>query len=182
MFPKPPPTPRRGFVAGIVIGLVIAGLSAAVVYLLATRESGSAASPPPSATTSKPGVSPSVSPSPTPTRPPAQVSEAFDLQDWAEGERVLLGIVDLGVADHGCAVHSYRVRGATHEAYETDCPSWEKDGYDIILFQVTLRNATKTAIPFNLRNFVLTARDGRTFGPVNVRSKAEFPPNFTYAT
>ena len=33
-------------------------------------------------------------------------------------------------------------------------------------------------VHFNLRNFVLTARDTRTFGPVNIRSKAEFPPNF----
>jgi hypothetical protein len=30
----------------------------------------------------------------------------------------------------------------------------------------------------NLRNFVLTARDGRTFGPVDARSQAQYPPNF----
>jgi hypothetical protein len=47
-----------------------------------------------------------------------------------------------------------------------------------MIFYAYLRNPTKRAVSFNLRNFVLTARDLRTFGSVNVRSHAEYPPNF----
>jgi hypothetical protein len=178
--PPPRDPPRRSFVAGVIIGLVVAGLSAAVIYLLATRNTSTTASMPSPSATATPSPSPSPS-SPVPPPPEGfvpQVRVPFSSQDWAKGERVWLGVADLGLHVKGCVVHTYRLRGKTYGAYETGCSSWENDGYDIILFHVDLWNKTRRAISFNLRDFVLTARDDRTFGPVNVRSKAEFPPNF----
>lgn len=55
-------------------------------------------------------------------------------------------------------------------AFLSGCPFLEQQGYKIILFDVILRNRTNLPVLFNLRNFVLTARDGRTYGPVNIRS------------
>jgi hypothetical protein len=80
--------------------------------------------------------------------------------------------------DPGCTTHGFANHGKTHAAYKTDCVSWENDGYDIIFFYASLRNPGEHAASFNLRNLVLTARDGRTFGPVNVRSHALYPPDF----
>ena len=39
-----------------------------------------------------------------------------------------------------------------------------------MLISVVLRNETNEPLSFNLRDFVLTARDGSTYGPVNIRS------------
>lgn len=38
------------------------------------------------------------------------------------------------------------------------------------MFHVALKNLTSHVQTFNLRNFVLTSREGSTYGPVNIRS------------
>lgn len=164
--------------AGVLIGLAAAGLSAGVAYLLFMRDPEISATARATPSTTANSTSPSPTASPTSESPPAQVVEAFRSQNWAEGERVWLGVADLGRGDPGCVLHTYRSHGKVRSGYESNCSSWEDDGYDIVLFHVTLWNSTRRAIPFSVRDFALTARDGRTFGPVNVRAKAEFPPNF----
>lgn len=109
------------------------------------------------------------------------MTKPFSEWGWSKGLRLWFGVGHLkNQSDSDCTIHTYTVKGKTHAAYETDCASWQNtgSGYDIILFYVVLHNPNNRAASFNLRNFVLTARDGRTFGPVNVRSHAEYPPNF----
>jgi hypothetical protein len=47
---------------------------------------------------------------------------------------------------------------------------------------VALKNRTDAPVRFNLRHFSLVTRDRRSFGPVNVRSDATYPPNFLLET
>lgn len=179
--PTPPARKRSTFTSGVVVGvLMLLAAVVALVSILVLREDDAAtvvATPSPSPSSSP---SPSLSPSPSPSRvaTPRQVEQTFHEQAWLKGERLWMASGDFPLADEDCAVHAFTENEVTLGAYQTDCQSWQTDGYDIIIFSVALRNPTTRALTFNLRNFVLTARDSRTFGPVNVRARAEFPPNF----
>jgi hypothetical protein len=167
-----------GLVAGLLVAVLVAVLG--VGYILINDRNGTNAADDGSVS---PSGSTSPTPSPSPHKPKhqgprPQVATPFSEYGWSKGERLWFGVGKLGNADSGCTVHTYTVNGKTRPAYETDCSSWENDGYDVILFYVALKNPNPQAVPFNLRNFVLASRDGRTFGPVNVRSHAQYPPNF----
>lgn len=176
--PSPPETRRpHGFGSGVLVGVGVALVAAVVAVgtVLALNDGGAKTAASPTASAS-PSTSPSASP--TPERPPAQIKSTFQGQDWLKGERLWLSVVDFDLNAAECSVHVYKVRNKMRGAFQSDCSSWERDGYDILLFYVALRNPARRPFKFNLRNFVLTARDTRTFGPVNVRSEAEFPPSF----
>ncbi|MEX2203819.1 MAG: hypothetical protein WD965_07000 [Actinomycetota bacterium] len=163
---------------GLLVSLLVAVVLVGAVLALRDDTETVVASP-----TSSPSPIPSSSPSPSasatpPTTSPRRVEQTFHQQEWLKGERLWLTVVDFPREVSGCTVHAYTVEQETLGAYESDCQSWESDGYDVLLFYVGLRNPTNRPVRFNLRNFVVTARDSRTFGPVNVRSQAEFPPNF----
>jgi hypothetical protein len=172
------PRQGRGFVAGLIIGLLAAAVVGLTLYIVLDEPNDPAAASDKQTTASPtPSPTPSATPSPSP-RPDAQVSEPFnDPLSWAEGER--LSFADFWLPNHSndCRTHTFRYHGKTHGAFRSDCASWEPE-YDILLFSVGLQNTTARPVRFNLRHFVLVTRDFRSFGPVNVRSHAEFPPNF----
>ena len=178
-----PPSPvepahSRSFVAGIVVGVAIVAAAALVVYLFTREDGGATAAPPSTIPTALPTPSPSPTPAKVPVRERAQVKALFSEQQWSKGRDMLLYAYEFPQPDEGCTVHAFAVGGQVRGAYETGCSSWERDGYDVLLFYVALRNVDDRAASFNLRDFVLVSRNGRTFGPVNVRTQAEFPPNF----
>jgi hypothetical protein len=131
----------------------------------------------PPTTTPPTTETPRPSPSKTPARQQPEVKGLFSDYEWIKGEQLAFGV---GRLPHGgdCTVHTYTVENKPRGAYQSDCSSWESDGYDILIFYVALKNLEDRATTFNVRNFVLVARDGRSFGPVDVRSKAGTPPNF----
>ena len=178
--PPPPSRPRsRALVTGLG-GLLLGLAVATAVYFLALRDSGSVAVSSPTPHTS---ASPSLSPTatPTPQNPPAVVTNVFNKSDsWTEGSRLAFRDFWMHYPDGDCAVHTYTLKGKTRGAFESDCASWENSGqgYDILIFYVGFRNRSQEVVTLILRNFVLVARDGRTFGPVNVRSEAKFPTSF----
>jgi hypothetical protein len=178
MLPTPPPSPQpRGFGAGLVIGLLSAIIVGLLVYIAARPSGGVDASYVRSPRTS-PISTPIASQTPRPKPAAAIVTGDFAGQEWVEGESIALGVSDRQSSDGDCRVHAYVVDGRSRGAFYSDCDTWANDGYDLLFFSVVVRNRTDQPINFNLRNFVLKARDTRTFGPVNVRSKAKFPGNF----
>ena len=136
------------------------------------------------ASPSTPSMTESPIPIPTPTAPatpPLQRPEIrgpFSEHGWIMGKRLGLGMGTFSHPDHDCAVHTYKAGGKTRGAFQSDCASWESNGYDILIFYVSLRNNSGHSVQYGLRDFVLVTRDGRSYGPVNVRSKAQIPPNF----
>ena len=113
----------------------------------------------------------------TPESRRPEVRGTFSEHHWVEGKR--LGLAGGKIHNpEDCALHTYTVDGKTRGAFRSGCQAWESDGYDILIFYVGLRNVRHRAMSFDLRNFALDSRDGRSFGAVNVRSKAETPPNF----
>jgi hypothetical protein len=120
----------------------------------------------------------SVSPSPShPTGRPV-VSIVFGRQEWAKGARLALHLYEPPYPDEECIVHTYELGGRTLGAFQSNCASWTRNGYDILIFGVGFRNRSQLPLTIRLRNFVLISRDGRAFSPVNVRSEARFPPLF----
>jgi hypothetical protein len=63
-------------------------------------------------------------------------------------------------------------------AYLSDCRSWERGGFDILLFSVQVDNDTGRAVLVNRNRFVLVDRKGRAHQPEDVRSAAEEPAAF----
>jgi hypothetical protein len=179
--PPPPIAPKRPrrFSTGLLTGLLIAVLVAAAAFgVISLRsDTGSKVAAPPS---QSPPPSPNSSPSPSrqPKRTRPQVIGKFSafLQP-PRGER--LSLIVIPVTKGECQLHLYKPRGAKPiGAFDSDCASWENSGVDILLFNVSLSNHTDRALSFSRRDFVLASRDGRTFGPVDVRSQATQPPNF----
>jgi len=166
---------RPAFVAGIAIGLLTGILMTVIVVgTLVVLEDNS---------TTVPDQSPAPPASQSPTPSPAaslerQVEGSFHDQEWLKGDGLWIWVSPFGLRDPGCVVHAFAKGHGTLGAYLSGCLSWERDGYDILMFYVALRNPTRRSVSFSLRNFILTARDRRTFGSVNVRSEAEFPPHF----
>jgi len=180
--------PRRpkSFLAGVLVGFVLAIAAGAVVYV------GSRPTVEDRADDRSLTPSPTFAPSPTPTAapipitPPAIVRNTFNKDHSPSiGERVSLESYWMDpprFPAEGCTLHSYTYRGKTHGAFESDCSDWERSGTDILIFAVGIRNISGHALTLRLRNFVLQSRDGRTFGVVNVGSDAEFPTSFLAET
>lgn len=181
--PEPAPTrsPRRWFIVALVAALVIAGLSGAVIYLMATRNGGAeGAASPSTSVTPTPPPSPGAPATPKPPKIPAVViSGSFNAGTKAsgsEGRRVTFWS-EWTTNEGGCQNHAYTEHRKTHTAFFSDCSSWEPE-YDVLLFRVGFRNTSDRVVTLNLHNLVLQSRDGRSFGTVDVRSHAEFPPFF----
>ncbi len=114
--------------------------------------------------------SPSFPPSasPTDTLPPAQVLLPFNVQQPAIGERYTFGVDDVSPR-YSCRLHEFTLPGKSPlGAYLTSCGFLAERGHEVLLFFVILRNATGQATRFDLRDFVLIARDGSAFGPVDI--------------
>jgi hypothetical protein len=180
--PEPPPASKpSGFGRGLLVGLLVAIVVGGLVYALVAsnpfhRAQVAGPSPPSS---SGPSLRPSASPSTkVPPRLRPEVETLFSKQDWTMGRKSDLFVADFPLSDDRCRVHTFTVRGKTLGAFQSDCTDWASSGYDILIFYVAIRNAEAHAATFNLRNFVLVSRDGRTFGSVDVRAKADHPPNF----
>lgn len=156
---------------GLVLGLGVA----TAFYFLVARDSGSS-----TGNSTSPSVSASPSPSPTREKPPAVVSSPFnEMGAGTEGSRLTFADYWMPYPNNdGCAMNTYTYKGQTRGAFESDCAAWKNSGYDILIFYVGFTNHSHEVVTLNLRNLVLVARDGRTFGPVDVRSKATFPPSF----
>jgi hypothetical protein len=111
-----------------------------------------------------------------------EVRTLFGEGGWSRGERLAIAVAKLPGATDSCVLHTYTVKGRTRAAYRSDCRSWENSGYDILLFYVGVRNISARPATISLRDWVLVARDGRSFPPVNVRSAADSPSNFLSET
>jgi hypothetical protein len=150
----------------------------AVMVLLSLKGSGRtraglAPSPP---TVRPPSPSPVASAGPS----DAHVTGSFADQGWVEGERLSLSVNALPrtSTSDDCSVHTYVSAGTPLAAFDSGCRSWKERGRDILFFRVALRNPTLGSEAFALRNFVLSARDGRTYRPVNVSREAQSPQDF----
>ena len=183
--PAPPdkPTRNRGFGLGLLIGLLVSAVIVIVglnIWVSSSNsETGTGRASPPTSVTPSPSPTPSTSPKPQ--KPKSVVTGVFNEESPSRGDRVLFGVIWSDPPQHprsGCTLHTYTYRDKLHGAFESDCQDWESSGYDILLFHVGVRNTSKQALTINLRNFVLQSRDERTFGPVNVRSQADFPTSF----
>lgn len=167
---------RRPLVIGGVVTILLVALASAA-YVLGTRRDTR-----PSGRVAPTPASPSVSPAAIAEEPAErsdrvrpQVRVPFnDRHGMARGRRLALAVY-WQEDDDDCVLHSYEFEGRTAGAYRTDCASWDKD---LIIFLVGLKNTTSRPVTVKLGNFVLVARDGRTFPPIGVRSEAEFPANF----
>ena len=117
-----------------------------------------------------------------PVSPPAEASEvvaSFNAKNgWSVGERLRFGVLWGEFPDNLCRAHTFDWKGHTRAAYYSECPDWEVKGDDVLFFIASLENRTNEAIRFNLRDFILISRDGRSFGPINVRSIAKQPSRF----
>ena len=154
-------------------------IAAGLVLLTACTATTTTITAAPSGSTTPAGVTSSPTPTATqtPERDRPEVRGAFSEHDWVEGKR--LGLAGGKIHNpEDCTLHTYTVDGKTRGAFKSGCQAWESDGYDILIFYVGLKTVRRGAMSFDLRNFALVARDGRSFGPVNVRSKAETPTNF----
>ncbi|MEX0983662.1 MAG: hypothetical protein WD096_01270 [Actinomycetota bacterium] len=177
-----PPAPGpRSFGTGIVVGLVVALLIvvtvAGTVLLLKRDEDAAGVGASPSSPSPSPSRQPSASR--TPTHPPTVVSNDFNRKNsWSRGERLSFAAFWVDYPDADCKVHTYTWKGATRGALRSDCASWEADGYDILLFFVGFKNTSERPVTLILRDFSLEGRDSRTFGPVNIRERADFPTSF----
>ena len=154
---------------------------AALVLLTACTATTTTITAAPSGSTSLPGVISSPSPTPTANETPEsrrpEVRGTFSEHHWVEGKR--LGLAGGKIHNpEDCTLHTFTMNGKTRGAFRSGCQAWESDGYDILIFYVGLKSVQRRAMSFDLPNFALVARDGRSFGPVNVRSKAETPANF----
>lgn len=101
---------------------------------------------------------------------------------WANGERLSFAAFWLDYPDDDCRVHTFTHQGKTRGGFASDCADWEDDGFDVLFFSVSLRNTSDRAIIIRLRDFVLVSRDGRSFGPVNIRDEAKLPTSFLTET
>lgn len=184
--PAVPPRRPKGFVVGLVVGLLVASAVGLAIYVgsRGTRPGqadSSSVTPSPSLT-----PSPSPNPSPEPASPPTLVRNTFnEAKSPSVGGRLSFESYWMDpphFPESGCTTHTYTYKSKTHGAFESDCSDWESRGYDILIFFVGVRNISDQAVTLHLRDFVLQSRDGRTFGPVNVRSNAAFPTSFLSET
>jgi hypothetical protein len=167
----------------IVIAILLVALVAVVIIASAAfvDTADTAVVPQPDATTQHPIPAANPVPVPKPKNvPPKQrpeVRDDFSGNASANGKRLDMGVGKLDRIER-CIVHSFTVNGHAKGAFMSNCSDWESGGTDVLFFYVGLKNVEDRAMKFNLRDFVLVTRDGRTFGPVNVRSQADKPPNF----
>lgn len=166
---------KRKGALGFLAGLVVAGL------MLGTYVLGQMDGPTPLrgggdiSVTISPSNSTSATPSPSPSPTPSikRVIEGSLTRPFGEarGERLSLYVGSKKRARTGCTLHRYGRTGA----FESDCDDWASGGFDIYIFRVAIENATDQPIRIRLRQFVLMARSGNTFFPVNLRDEADVP-------
>ena len=162
----PPPPPRRRSIMWVVVtltALVLIVIGGAIGTL--SRNNGQAtASQTPSST------APSSPAPPVDPRLKSQVTRTFDSHKPAIGRRFAL-LVPGQEKSFGCVLHSLTVPGGKPRgAYLTDCPFLLGEGYRVLLIAAVLRNATPAPVMYQLRNFVMTSKDGGTYGAVNITS------------
>jgi hypothetical protein len=160
----PPPERRRSVGFWVAIGLcavVFIALVGGAVGFLGRSSDGAAPPPPPP---SQPPIAPK-----DPREAP-HVTGTFGNRRPVVGRRFSL-IVPGQEKDFGCVLHSFALPGHKAKgAYLTECPFLLNEGYKVILIGVGLRNATSSPATYDLRNFVMVARNGGTYGAVNIRS------------
>ncbi|HEX5951519.1 MAG TPA: hypothetical protein VFZ96_11020 [Actinomycetota bacterium] len=146
----------------LAIGLVLA----AIIYFQVSREPAEQQV----VTSSAP---------PLPSLPPV-VSATFNGRESTIGRRLEFAVIWLDHPSDDCVVHTFTYEGKTRGGAASDCASWENtgSGYDLLLFRVGFKNRSGEPVTLTLRDFVLTARDGRRFGPIDVRADAESPTSF----
>jgi hypothetical protein len=158
------------------VAIAIAAVAGLATWLLLAGGgdggSGDGTSPSVAPTTTSPTVSPTPTVDPR-TRP--HIRAGFAGSVLAEGRRLGLGVQPLrGSGGDRCRLNRYA--GAT--AYLSECRSWERGGFDILLFSVQVSNETGRPILVNRNRFVLIDRRGRVHRPEGVRSSAEEPDAF----
>lgn len=156
----------------IAVALVVIGVGG---HFIGRFQERAVAPVPPSGTalpspTESPFPSRTPSPGPTDTPALARVTRSFNVQEPAIGEWYTLGVGDVS-RRYSCHLHAFVLPGMDPRgAYLTTCGFLSERGHEVLLLYAFLRNATGQAIRFDLHDFVLTSRDGSTFGPVNIRS------------
>jgi hypothetical protein len=120
----------------------------------------------------------SASPIPPEAKPDQTATASFWHIEGVMGDRLEMHVWGLGPNNTDCTSHGIHSGNLKVVIFLTDCSSWERDGYDIVLFSVELRNRSREAVRFHLRSFALEVRGANVYVPVNVRSKAETPPRF----
>ena len=132
------------------------------------------------ARSSQPSASPSVSVEPTLTpqqlRRQPNVSIPFSEQAWARGMRTFLFVAVIPHPSDVCTNYGFRSKMTMLVAYQTDCSSFTGTRRDDLFFYVAARNVMDERASFDLRNFTLSAQDGRSFEPAAVGSDP--PPDF----
>jgi hypothetical protein len=162
-----------------------------VTLALATLVASACTEQPQPPDRTSPTVGPSVAASPSPDPPsldPPSLDETtsvirgyFDEErGGSRGTRLMFASVwfDPTTVPTGCILHTDTYRGETHGAFMSDCQSWESTGHDVLIFLVLFGNRSRRPITVELGNVVLQSLDGRTFGPVDVRSDADVPDRF----
>lgn len=76
----------------------------------------------------------------------------------------------------GCRKYAYTYHSETRAAFYSNCAAWGRFGRDFVFFYVIFNSVTRDPVPFNLRNFVLVTRDGRSIAPIDVRRIGARPP------
>lgn len=169
---------KRSFLTGTLVGVVAAAAIAAVVVWL-IRDPSNTGTPESQAVTPTPVSSPT--PSPSDSAELADPQDALRIEaafpEAVSGQRVRLGVFDINPArvhEAGpCRLHSFD----GNDAYVTDCSNIEQNvEKDLIFVAVSLRNTRNRPFRFDIENFLLIGRDGRTFDPVDVRSDFDYAP------
>lgn len=128
--------------------------------------------------TSSPTLAPTPSPSATPelTHSPAPPNTDGAFRELAVGDRLILQVEMIPApsltAVGPCTVHRF----GGNIAYITNCREYELRGEQLILFAVKLTNTSGEPLNFDLEHFLLSARDGAVFDPVDVRAEFKYDP------
>ena len=172
---SPPDRPRRGFLLGLLVGLIVAisarSLVAGIILNSRSGASTVASSPPSSTLPSTP------SSRPEPVKPAAVVTAPFNLRDgWAKGEKLAFGVSWMSYPDARCSVHTFTWRGKTHGGFQSDCSDWSASGKDLLFFYVDFWNPTKKPVTVRLRDLVLTDPTGPDLRPGERSQRGRLPP------
>lgn len=156
----------------VVVLLAVVGLAG---FLLGRSSNPvEEASPSPSQPSVPPEPSPTLTPELTPPPEPSKTDANFP--GLARGDRLTMRVYVIDESDlenTRCTVHRFGGEGA----YVTNCPSIEqRTDKELILVAVVLTNTSDEPLSFNLERFLLSARSGATYDPVDVRADWDYAP------